>query len=104
MTIDDDERLYLFFDARCDADLTAAPSVALEIGTTLYPMTWISDAVQSGATWTRRARTDKTFIGTSLSAGPNDAALGAGRHLAQPIVTLADGQTVAGPRSWIEVT
>lgn len=103
MNIDDDERRYLWVPAVCTADLAGATAV-LEIDATQYAMSWDGNAAQSGSSWTRLARTVKTFIGSSLTPGGNDVQLTAGRHLAQQIVTLADGQTVAGPQQPIDVS
>lgn len=103
MNVDDDERRYVWWPAEITADPNAS-TVVLEVDATTYPMTWETTAVQTGAVWTRLARTVKTFTGTSVTPGVNDVALGAGRHIGQPIVTLADGQTITGPLSPIDVT
>lgn len=96
MKINDDARLFIWWDAELTFDPATATAVELEVDGTRYPMTWTGDAVEvvAGKEWTRTARTEVSFIGTGRTATGTDVALGAGRHMAEPIVSAADGQVV----------
>lgn len=94
MRIDDDARMFIWWDATLTFD-PAAATVELDIDGIRYPMTWIDTAVWDGdKSWTRTARTTSKFIGTGRTATGSDVALTKGRHAAEPIVTTADGQVV----------
>lgn len=104
MKIDDDARLYIWWDATCKFDPTDA-TVELDVDGTRYPMTWTNSATPNGLEWTRTARTTAKFIGTARTVSGGDVALTAGRHMVEPIVSTPDGQVVpiAHPDS-IDVT
>ena len=110
MRIDDDERVYIFWDVIATADPTGG-TVALEVtdvaGTPVngspVSMQWTNSPVQSGATWTGRTRTTKMFTGTSKTPQGTDIGLTKARYMGQPIVTMPDGQVIAGPQQPIDV-
>jgi len=91
--IDDDARLYIWWDATLTFD-PATATVELDVDGTRYPMTWQGAAVSAGGKWTRTARTSAMFVGTARTVSGSDVKLTAGRHVAEPIVTAADGQVV----------
>lgn len=93
MRIDDDARLYIWWDATFTFDPTDA-TVELDVDGTRYPMTWTTTAAGSGSQWTRTARTTAKFVGRSRTAAGGEVALTAGRHMAEPIVSTVDGQIV----------
>ena len=95
MVIDDDARKVLGWEATTNIDPDQAV-IVLEVGGTRYPMTWDAPAVQKGETWVRSAQTDGMLVGTEDAAvpQPGDIALGKGRHEAQVIVSLLDGQVL----------
>jgi hypothetical protein len=103
MRIDDDAKVYIWWDAVVTADPTGS-SVKLEIDdATQYDMAWQGSPVQSGTSWTQTARTTVRFAGTSAPIAGTDVRLTSGRHMGQPIVTFADGQIVAGPETPVDV-
>ncbi|MGZ4521923.1 MAG: hypothetical protein ACXVXO_00685 [Mycobacteriaceae bacterium] len=103
MRLDDDAKTYLWWRS---GELTADPTgstVALEVDGTQRAMVWDVPAVQSGTKWIVTARTTMKFAGSAATVSGTDVALTPGRHIAQPIVTTADGQVVAGPEFPIDV-
>lgn len=103
MRLDDDARTYLWWR---NGEMTADPAgstVALEVDGTLRTMVWDGTAVQSGSKWIVTARTTMKFAGSAATVSGSDVQLTVGRHMAQPIVTTADGQTVPGPEFPIDV-
>lgn len=93
MRIDDDARLYLWWDAVLTFDPSSA-TVELDVDGTRYAMTWIDTAANDGTRWTRTARTTAKFIGSAMTISGSDVKLTVGRHIAEPIVSTADGQVV----------
>lgn len=94
MKIDDDARLFIWWDATLTFD-PADATVELDVDGVRYPMTWTDTAVWDNDTrWTRTARTTSKFIGTGRTVSGSDVGLTKGRHMAEPIVTTADGQVV----------
>jgi hypothetical protein len=103
MRIDDDAKVYIWWDAVVTADPTGS-SVKLEIDdATQYDMAWQGSPVQSGSNWTQTARTTVRFAGTIAPISGTDVRLTSGRHMAQPIATLADGQIITGPETPVDV-
>ena len=107
MRLDDDALEYLWWR---DADMTFDPTgstVVLEVDGTPRAMTWQGSPVQVGsgssAKWVQTARTNMKFAGSAVSVTNPDIQLTVGRHMAQPIVTTADGQKVPGPEFPIDV-
>lgn len=94
MKIDDDARVHLWFDGILSFD-PATATIELDVDGTRYPMTWVDTAVWDGEKeWRRTARTTGRFIGSARTPSGPDIQLTAGRHMAEPIVTSADGQVV----------
>lgn len=90
--IDDDAKLYLWFDATLTFD-PAGSTVELEVDATRYAMTWQGSPTVVGSTWTQTARSTQMFAGSNAGSVGSPVALTAGRHQAQPIVTTG-GQVV----------
>lgn len=93
--IQEAERLYLDWIPRLSFNpLGTTPG--LDIGGTVYPMTWVGDAELLGSgQWTQAARTTAMFIGSDRAVQGSDVQLPPGSYVALPLVTLADGQVVA---------
>jgi len=87
MNIDDDARLYIYWDAVLTFN-PAGSTVELKIGLTKYPMTWQGSPVGSGDSWKQTARTDSMFRGSLGGSTGSPVALTVGRHIGEPIVTV----------------
>lgn len=112
MRIDDDESVYCWWDGVFTADPTSASAPALEVtkdgvaaAGSPFAMIWTGVAVQAGtSSWTRTARTVTRFVGTSVTAGAGETALGPGRSVGEPHVTWPDGQRISGVPTPIDVS
>lgn len=94
MRLDDDARVILGWTAELTTDPTDA-TVVLQIGNDeRHPMTWTSDAEQNGSRWTRKAQTVDMLAGTKRPDGSGDIHLPRGRHMAEVILTMPDGQVL----------
>lgn len=92
MNIDDDAKLYLWWDATLTFDPTGS-TVEIEIDATRYPMTWQGAPVAAAGSWTQTARTTSMFAGSNAGTVGAPVVLTVGRHLGQPIVSVG-GQVV----------
>lgn len=93
MRIDDDARVYLWWDAVLTVDPTGS-TVTIEVDGVAYPMAWQGTPVAAAGQWSQTARTVDMFTGSAVTPAGTDVALPAGRHTAQPRVTLPDGQII----------
>lgn len=93
MRIDDNARVYIWWDAELTFD-PAGSTVALKIAGVSHAMAWQAAPSGAGTKWTQTARTTAAFIGSARGAAGSDVALTVGRHVGEPVVTLADGQVV----------
>lgn len=93
MRIDNDSRVMIWWDAELTFD-PAGSTVALKVNGVTHAMTWQGTPSGSGTKWTQTARTTAAFIGSSRVVTGSDVALTVGRHVGEPVVTLADGQVV----------
>ena len=87
MKIDDDARLFIYWDAVLTFD-PAGSTVELKIGLTKYTMTWTGTAIEIGGSWKQTARTNSMFRGSLGGSTGSPVALTVGRHIGEPIVTL----------------
>lgn len=86
MSIGSDAKTYVWADGVTTFDPTGA-TVELEVAGVRYGMSWEAAAVQTGASWTRTARTTELFSGVDRADGVR---LPAGRHLAKLIYTVGE--------------
>lgn len=101
MNIDNDAKLYIWWDATLSFDPTGSV-VTLKIDNTTYPMTWIGAPLLSGlSVWRQTARTDGLFAGSAVNPA-GAVALPVGRLVAEPIVS-ANGQVIPCETSYIDV-
>ena len=105
MRLDDDARQYIYADLTLTVDPTDS-TVVLKVDDTDHAMVWQGDSVQTApepaARWTQTARTVEKFCGSAVTPGP-DVQLTVGRHLAQVIVSTADGQELPASQFDINV-
>lgn len=102
MRLDDDALVFVTWDAELSADPTGS-TVELEVDGVRRSATWQGSPVQSGSSWRQTARTNGKLGGTNSTPGGSDVKLTAGRHMAQFIVTTADGQVVPATEFPIDV-
>lgn len=102
MTLDDDARQYLILDATDSTVDLGTATIAVKIGTTVYPATWSGAATQTGARWSRSARTDVRFCGSAATPVGTDVQLPAGSRPMQLLVTTSDGQVIAADHDTLE--
>ena len=93
MRLDSDARHPLTWHGTMTADPTSA-TVALEVDEVVYAMAWDGAATESLAGWLRSAQTADMFCGSDVTPVGSDVQLVPGRHVAQVLVTLADGQVI----------
>lgn len=90
MKIDDDAKVYLFWDAEMSFD-PASTTVELEIDDVRYSMMWMPPAaVVIDGKWHQSARTTDLFGGSQASATNSPIKLTAGQHKAQLIISAGN--------------
>lgn len=103
MKLDEDTKVFLFWDADLSVDPTSS-TVEIEVDGTRHAMTWQGSPVQAGARWTQTARTTEKFAGSTVTPGASIVVLTVGSHTIKPVVTTADGQIVVGRQDRIDST
>lgn len=93
MRLDSDARHPLTWHGTMSTDPSTA-TIALEVDEVFYPMVWDGAATESLAGWLRSAQTADMFCGSDVTPTGSDVQLSPGRHVAQVLVTLTDGQVV----------
>ncbi len=101
MKLDEDAKVYVWWDAELTVDPTGS-TVVIEIDGTSRAMTWQGSPVSAGGKWTQTARTTDKVAGSTVTPGAGLIVLTAGSHTTKPLVTTADGQVVPGPNGRID--
>lgn len=100
MIIDDDAKVFIYWDATLTFDPTTS-TVELDISGTRYAMTWQGSPVVVGNKWLQTAKTTQLFRGSSANNTNSPVALTPGTYLGEPIVTI--GSQIVPCSSMIEI-
>ena len=87
MNLDDDAKLYLYWDAVLSFDPTTS-TAELQINNVRYPMTWLGTPVFINGKWYQTAKTNQLFRGSSADDANSPVALPPGRYTIEPIVSI----------------
>lgn len=104
MYLDDDARVVLSWMAETTADvLDDEATVELQVRGARYPMSWNTMKHMHGVNYGRGAITQSMLAGSRHDVVEGDIRLDRGKHPAQVILTLPDGQVLPSQTFYIQV-